>query len=96
MAPQMEPKSAQERLRAIREGVQKRVLKLGPKMYENGGPQGPPKIDKKVKKSVKKGSQNIALFSEGSPRGPRSPPETILEGFWRDFGVKIGAKISKN
>ena len=47
MPPKMEAKSAQVRLRGIREGVQKRVLKLGPKMCENEGPQGSPKSSKK-------------------------------------------------
>ena len=41
MAPKIEPKTAQKRLRAITEGVQKIVLKLGPQMDENGDPQGP-------------------------------------------------------
>ena len=45
--PKMEAKSAQERLRGIREGVQKRCLKLGPNMCENVGPQGSPKSVKK-------------------------------------------------
>ena len=45
--PKMEAKSAQERLRGIREGVHKSVLELGSKMCENGGPQGSPKSVKK-------------------------------------------------
>ena len=57
MAPKMEAKSAQERLRGIREGVHKSVLELGSKMCENGGPQGSPKSVKKWNNRSRKGSK---------------------------------------
>ena len=57
MAPKMESKSGQKRLRAITEGVQEIGLELGAKTGENGDPQGPPKSVKNWKKRSRKGLQ---------------------------------------
>ena len=55
------------------------------KRVKMGVPRAP-QNRQKVKKSVKKGSQNRALFLEGSPRGPGGGLETIWGSFLVFFG----------
>ena len=56
------------------------------------GPPGLPKIAQKLKTSFKKGSQNIGMFPEGSPRGPRDAPGPLFERFWKVLRVQNAAK----
>ena len=76
MAPKIEPKTAQKHLRAITEGIQKIVLKLGPKIGETGDPQGPQNrstIEKIVQEKVPKHrhvSRRVPKRSQGRPGTP--------------------------
>ena len=60
------------------------------------GPQGSPKSAKREGTQTDKGSPNIALFQEGSPRGPRGAPETISERFGVILGSNSEPKLVEN
>ena len=58
---------------------------LGSSVGSSLGSPGVPRIGKQLKKSFKEGCQNIGLFQEEPPRGPRGARDTILERFWDDL-----------
>ena len=60
------------------------------------GPQGSPKSAKREGTQTDKGAPNMALFQEGSPRGPRGAPETISKRFGVILGSNLEPKLVEN
>ena len=95
MAPKMEPTSAHKRLRAITEGVQKIVLKLGPNMCENGDPKGSQKYYKIVK-IVEERFPKHRHVSRRFPKRSQGRLGAMLNRFWKAFGFKMEPQFVPN